>query len=57
MGRYSAPLAFGATFIVFKIVNGIKSMRVSKEVEQQVWTCPSSVFKAIAEDAVHASEF
>jgi len=48
--------AFGATFIVFKTVNAMKSMRVSKEVEQQGLDVPEFGLEAYPEDALHASE-
>jgi Amt family ammonium transporter len=52
-----AVWAFGATFIVFKIVNGIRSMRVSKEVEQQGLDVPEFGLQGYPEDVAHASEF
>ena len=51
-----AAWAFGATFIVFKLVNGVKSMRVSKEVEQQGLDVPEFGLLAYPEDAIHATE-
>ena len=48
--------AFGATFIVFKIVNAVKSMRVSKEIEQQGLDVPEFGLEAYPEDALHATE-
>jgi ammonium transporter, Amt family len=52
-----AVWAFGATFIVFKTVNAFKSMRVSKEVEQQGLDVPEFGLPAYPEDALHAVEF
>ena len=49
--------AFGATFIVFKAVNGVKSIRVSKEVEQEGLDVPEFGLRAYPEDAIHATEF
>jgi ammonium transporter, Amt family len=49
--------AFGATFIVFKAVNAFKSMRVSKEVEEQGLDVPEFGLPAYPEDALHAVEF
>jgi ammonium transporter, Amt family len=46
--------AFGATFIVFKIVNSVKSMRVSPEVELEGLDVPEFGMEAYPEDAVHA---
>ena len=47
--------AFGATFIVFKIVNSIKSMRVAKEVEQEGLDMPEFGLLGYPED-VYAAE-
>jgi Amt family ammonium transporter len=44
--------AFGATFVVFKIVNAVKSMRVSKEVEMEGLDVPEFGGLAYPEDAV-----
>jgi ammonium transporter, Amt family len=52
-----AAWAFGATFIVFKIVNGVKSMRVSAEVEEQGLDVPQFGLACYPEDAMHATEF
>jgi ammonium transporter, Amt family len=52
-----AVWAFGATFIVFKTVNAFKSMRVSKEVEEQGLDVPEFGLPAYPEDALHAVEF
>jgi ammonium transporter, Amt family len=52
-----AAWAFGATFIVFKVVNAIKSMRVAKDVEQQGLDVPEFGLPCYPEDAVHATEF
>ena len=49
--------AFGLTFIVFKVVNGLKSMRVPKDVEQQGLDVPEFGLRGYPEDAVHATEF
>ena len=51
-----AVWAFGATFIVFKVVNGVKSMRVSKEVEQEGLDVPEFGLLGYPEDALHATE-
>jgi Amt family ammonium transporter len=51
-----AAWAFGATFLVFKMVNAVKSMRVSKEVEQEGLDVPEFGFLAYPEDGVHFSE-
>ena len=52
-----AAWAFGATFIVFKLVNAVKSMRVTADVEQQGLDVPEFGMPCYPEDAVHASEF
>ena len=52
-----AAWAFGATFIVFKGVNAVKSMRVSKEVEREGLDVPEFGLQGYPEDVVHASEF
>jgi Amt family ammonium transporter len=51
-----AAWAFGATFIVFKVVNAVKSMRVSKEVEQEGLDVPEFGLLAYPEDALHTME-
>ncbi|MGZ5508139.1 MAG: ammonium transporter [Limisphaerales bacterium] len=51
-----AAWAFGATFIVFKLVNAVQSMRVSKEVEEQGLDVPEFGLAAYPEDALHAAE-
>ncbi len=51
-----AAWAFGATFIVFKVVNAVKSMRVSEEVEQEGLDVPEFGLPAFPEDALHATE-
>jgi ammonium transporter, Amt family len=51
-----AAWAFGATFVVFKTVNAFKSMRVSKEVEEQGLDVPEFGLPAYPEDALHALE-
>jgi len=51
-----AVWAFGSTFIVFKTVNAIKSMRVPKEVEQQGLDVPEFGLPCYPEDAIHATE-
>jgi len=51
-----AVWAFGATFIVFKIVNAVKSMRVSKDVEEAGLDVPEFGLAAYPEDALHATE-
>ena len=50
-----AAWAFGATFIVFKAVNAMKSMRVSKEVELEGLDVPEFGLRGYPEDAIHAS--
>ncbi len=47
-----AAWAFGATFIVFKTVNAIKSMRVSKEVELEGLDVPEFGMQGYPEDAI-----
>lgn len=51
-----AAWAFGATFTVFKAVNAVKSMRVSKEVEEEGLDVPEFGLLAYPEEAVHATE-
>src|SRR5260370_1137072 len=51
-----ATWAFGATFIVFKIVNMVKTMRVSAEVEQAGLDVPQFGLQGYPEDALHATE-
>ena len=51
-----AAWAFGATFIVFKVVNAVKSMRVSKDVEREGLDVPEFGLLAYPEDAIHATE-
>jgi Amt family ammonium transporter len=46
-----AAWAFGATFLVFKMVNAVKSMRVAKEVEQEGLDVPEFGLLAYPEDA------
>ena len=52
-----AAWAFGATFVVFKMVNAWKPMRVSKEVEEEGLDVPEFGLRGYPEDAVHAAEF
>ncbi len=47
-----ALYAFGFTYVVFKIVNTIRSMRVSKEVERSGLDVPEFGMMAYPEDAV-----
>jgi ammonium transporter, Amt family len=47
-----AVWAFGATFIVFKAVNAFKSMRVSKEVEEEGLDVPEFGLAGYPEDTV-----
>ena len=47
-----AAWAFGATFIVFKAVNAVKSMRVSKEVELEGLDVPEFGMQGYPEDAI-----
>jgi Amt family ammonium transporter len=51
-----AAWAFGATFIVFKVVNAVKSMRVSREVEEEGLDVPEFGLAAYPEDSLHATE-
>lgn len=51
-----AAWAFGATFAVFKVVNAVKSMRVSREVEQEGLDVPEFGLQGYPEDALHATE-
>ena len=44
--------AFGATFVVFKIVNAIRSMRVSSDVELEGLDVPEFGIPAYPEDAI-----
>ena len=48
--------AFGATFVVFKTVNAIKSMRVTPEVETEGLDVPEFGLQGYPEDALHAME-
>jgi Amt family ammonium transporter len=43
--------AFGATFIVFSLVNKVKSMRVTKEVELEGLDVPEFGLSGYPEDA------
>ena len=52
-----AAWAFGATFLVFKMVNAVKSMRVTADVELQGLDVPEFGLPCYPEDAVHAAEF
>jgi Amt family ammonium transporter len=47
-----AAWAFGATFVVFKVVNAVKSMRVSKEVEEEGLDVPEFGLPGYPEDAM-----
>jgi Amt family ammonium transporter len=47
--------AFGVTFVVFKVVNAIKSMRVPKEVELEGLDMPEFGGLAYPEDALSPS--
>src|SRR5450755_2626857 len=47
-----AVWAFGATFVVFKVINSIKSMRVAPEVEEQGLDVPEFGMPGYPEDAV-----
>jgi len=51
-----AVWAFGATFLVFKTVNAVKSMRVSAEAERGGLDVPEFGLLAYPEDARHALE-
>jgi len=48
--------AFGATYVVFKVVNSVKSMRVAPEVELEGLDVPEFGMVAYPEDAVHAGQ-
>ena len=48
--------AFGATFLVFKIVNSMKPMRVSEAAEREGLDVPEFGLHAYPEDALHATE-
>ncbi len=50
-----AAWAFGATFVVFKAVNSMKSMRVSREVEQEGLDVPEFGLPGYPEDALHVT--
>jgi len=50
-----AAWAFGATFIVFKAVNAMKSMRVTKEVELEGLDVPEFGIPGYSEDAMSVS--
>ena len=52
----SAIWAFGLTFAVFKAVNAVKSMRVSKETEMEGLDVPEFGLSAYPEDALHPTE-
>jgi Amt family ammonium transporter len=52
---FMAIYAFGFTFVVFKIVNSIRSMRVSKETELTGLDVPEFGMVAYPEDALTAS--
>ena len=51
-----AVWAFGVTFVVFKVVNAVKSMRVSPEVELEGLDVPEFGMPAYPEDMVVAEE-
>jgi Amt family ammonium transporter len=51
-----AAWAFGATFLVFKAVNAVKPMRVSKEIEQEGLDVAEFGLLGYPEDALHATE-
>jgi len=51
-----ATWAFGLTFVVFKVVNAVKSMRVAKDVELEGLDVPEFGLLAYPEDALHATE-
>ena len=48
--------AFGATFVVFKIVNAVRSLRVSAEVELEGLDVPEFGLPAYPEDTIVAAE-
>ena len=51
-----AVWAFGATFVVFKVVNSIKSMRVTEQVELEGLDVPQFGLLAYPEDTLHGTE-
>jgi ammonium transporter, Amt family len=51
-----AAWAFGATFVVFKAVSAVKSMRVTAEVEREGLDVPEFGLPAYPEDALHPLE-
>ncbi|HVW11939.1 MAG TPA: ammonium transporter [Bryobacteraceae bacterium] len=51
-----AAWAFGATFVVFKVVNAVKPMRVSAAAEQEGLDIPEFGLLAYPEDQLHATE-
>jgi Amt family ammonium transporter len=51
-----AAWAFGATFLVFKVVNAVKPMRVSQEVEQEGLDVPEFGLQGYPEDAIYATK-
>jgi ammonium transporter, Amt family len=54
--RLCAVWAFGATFAVFTVVNKVKSMRVTREVEQEGLDVPEFGMPAYPEDMAAAAE-
>jgi Amt family ammonium transporter len=48
--------AFGGTYVVFKIVNAMKPMRVTKEVELEGLDVPQFGLQAYPEDSLHSAE-
>jgi Amt family ammonium transporter len=52
-----AVWAFGATFVVFWVVNKVKSMRVSPESEEEGLDVPEFGMSAYPEDAVVAAQY
>jgi len=51
-----AAWAFGATFVVFKVVNAVKSMRVSEQAELEGLDVPQFGLLAYPEDSLHGTE-
>jgi Amt family ammonium transporter len=51
-----AVWAFGATYVVFKVVNSVKSMRVSEQAELEGLDVPQFGLLAYPEDSLHGTE-
>ena len=50
--RYYAVWAFGATYVVFSVVNKVKRIRVAPEVEEEGLDVPEFGMHGYPEDAV-----